>query len=162
MKNSTALCSAFLLVASIAFAQRQSGSQLPSQLLQNNDGQSNVTLLGNDHNQSSFISAFEQNGDKSATPQLHVRNDAAQLEDALETYPNPSNGLFKLRLPENIQIISIEVYDLTGELVFVDKGNALDVPQDKTVDISAEEGAIFIVLVRTPTKVYAERISVIR
>jgi hypothetical protein len=163
MKNTTTILSSLMLVAATAFAQPQTENLLPAQQFISTENPGPLALLGSNGNTGNvLISEFEQNGDKGAHQQMHVRTDPANLEPALEVYPNPSNGLFKLKLPEGVQILSIEVYDMSGKLVFIDKGNVLDVPQDKTIDMSAEDGAVYTVLVRTPLKVFVNRISVIR
>lgn len=163
MKNSATLFSGLLLAAATAFAQPQKSMQLPTQQIQAAETPGVLALLGsNENTNNTLVSAFEKNGDTGANQQLHVITDPGNLEPALEAYPNPSHGLFKLKLPEGVEILSIEVYDMSGKLVFVDNGNVLDVPQDKTIDMSAEDGAVFTVLVRTPSKVFVDRISVIR
>ena len=69
-------------------------------------------------------------------------------EKAIETihiFPNPTNGVFNISIPENINIKSISIYSIDGKLI--DKNNYSFVR--KHLDISGLEAGSYIINIET-------------
>jgi hypothetical protein len=93
------------------------------------------------------------------TIQLNLPEEVKTREMALEVYPNPSKGLFTIRIPEtNQQILAIEVFDLTGKNRYTDRQFNLDKPLEKDIDITALETGVYILRVVFEENVLVQRI----
>lgn len=62
--------------------------------------------------------------------------------EKMEVYPNPSNGIFNIKLTENSKAEVFEVYDVIGNLISVNKSNI--VSNEMRITINAEDGVYFI------------------
>lgn len=66
-------------------------------------------------------------------------------------YPNPSDGLFHINKPSNIQITEIRVFDLFAHLVYQSRTGSTD------INLSGFDPGIFFVELTTPYKTYRAR-----
>lgn len=74
----------------------------------------NVTVIGDDTGGVVFIPEFGKSNE--ATKQ-------ESLEDEVNVYPNPSNGVFSVEMPHSEKPYQLSVYDLTGKEVYSDQTN---------------------------------------
>ncbi len=160
MKTTTSLLGSLLLAATTAFAQ-QNTLTAPQQFGAASPETTPFTLLGSTNiENSNTVADFEKNVDDGVFFQLQTNELEADLGSKINTYPNPSNGFFTLSLPENLDVLSIEVYDFTGRLVFVDKGKVYTKPLKREVDLSANSSGSYILVVRTNSHVYNQKLII--
>jgi len=74
---------------------------------------------------------------------------------AFSVYPNPSDGLFLVENLKNFKIDKIEVYDVLGRLVLVEKGDKFS----GTLDLGNQtDGAYFLKISTDSGELFSQRI----
>jgi hypothetical protein len=82
------------------------------------------------------------------------------LNTALDVYPNPSNGVFTLKLNAGSRVSGqVEVIDVTGRVVFSQDVDLIG-RQNMSIDISKCSKGIYTVLLKTANGNAARRISI--
>lgn len=71
-----------------------------------------------------------------------LSNENFELEN-ISVYPNPSNGVFNISMG-NVNVTSIEVYDLMGKLI-IPKINGITIDNQTTIDLSSAAKGIYFV-----------------
>jgi PKD repeat protein len=85
----------------------------------------------------------------------------ASLDNTINVYPNPSNGVFGIKMSNNEQVTAINVYSVIGAKVLTQK-------YDKTlqafypIDLSAEKSGIYLINVTTTTGTYSAKVTISR
>jgi hypothetical protein len=80
------------------------------------------------------------------------------IQAALEVYPNPSNGVFTVKLPEQITVSEILLYDLTGRIVQQRKGDAVLATSGTRIDLSEQQNGMYLLVLRNGTYTFVHRI----
>jgi len=81
------------------------------------------------------------------------------LNDHLNVFPNPSDGLFYIDLGGDIQYkANLEVLDLSGRCVLQKEMNATISSADITIDMTANPKGFYTIKVTTGTAVYTKQI----
>ncbi len=80
------------------------------------------------------------------------------IQASLEVYPNPSNGVFTLKLPEQITVSEISIYDLTGRIIQQSKGDALLATSATRIDLSAHEKGLYLLVLRNGSDTFVHRL----
>lgn len=90
---------------------------------------------------------------------LEIRDNEEEQEvdtadEEVEVYPNPTNGSFKVFMPESIKRENsyFELYDINGLLVFC--GNIYDVETD--IDIGCYPAGVYLLRIRNGDDVVSE------
>ncbi|MES2654099.1 MAG: immunoglobulin-like domain-containing protein [Bacteroidota bacterium] len=99
---------------------------------------------------------------------VNVVANSSSVEDVLNAnnivaiYPNPSNGLLKLKLFEALtDDVNIKVYNAVGGLAKTITINKNDLVE-KQIDLSAFANGVYLIQVETNNKVYTHKISVVK
>jgi hypothetical protein len=71
-------------------------------------------------------------------------------------YPNPSNGLFNIRINQYVGKVTIEVVDLNGRLVY--SQNNTDFNVEKSIDMSQFQSGMYIVKVNNNQVNFSQKI----
>jgi len=86
--------------------------------------------------------------------------DVINMDGFMSVYPNPSNGIFNLRLlsaqAENIQV---SVFDMLGKLVQQQEINGRNL-QANELDLSVQPKGFYVLKVQTGDKMYTKRIQI--
>lgn len=80
--------------------------------------------------------------------------------DALEIYPNPSNGNFNIVLPKTLsnQLLKMDIADITGKIVF----SKMMLPNEfHTMNLSLENG-MYVVSLFAEDQVYVTKLNVVK
>lgn len=101
---------------------------------------------------------FEKNGVGEVPLQLHTKEWVADLDQSLEVYPNPGNGLFNVRAINGQTISAIEVYDITGKRVQISTSNVFEEPLEREVDLTNHHEGVYIILVKQGDTAHALRV----
>jgi hypothetical protein len=162
MKRSI-LFSAVLLTATCTFGQQSETVTETSAIeITTLDDTFHPQLTVHVPNQSTLITpVYDKIRDNGEKPKgvLNLVEEVKDRELAMEVYPNPNAGIFKIRLPETDQRIkAIEIFDLTGKIRYADTQFLLDKPLDKEIDISGFENGAYILRVILEDHVLVERI----
>jgi len=79
--------------------------------------------------------------------------------DSISIYPNPNNGEFTLELVLNIKSdLLINVYRISGQLIFSEKINDIDGAYSRQIDISDQYGGIYYAQIITVRGVLVSKI----
>ena len=70
----------------------------------------------------------------------------------LQIWPNPSNGTFHIRIPQYTELL--EVYDMSGKRVFVQKG----ISNTQTMDVTLETAGLYLLRLTTKDVVITKRL----
>ena len=160
MKTTTTILGSLLLAATAAFAQ-QSTLTAPQQFGGTTPETGQFTLLGNQGNdEPKTVGHFEKNVEDEIFHEILATAQLADLDANIIIYPNPSSGFFTLSLPENLNVLSVEVYDFTGRLVFVDKGSVYTKPLKREVDLSAQSSGSYILVLRTESNIFNQKLII--
>ncbi|MCC6371249.1 MAG: T9SS type A sorting domain-containing protein [Bacteroidia bacterium] len=95
------------------------------------------TVLGTDNNGCVGKTAFTQS--VSACVDIHSHTSS----EGMSLYPNPCKGKFTLLMSDNIEPLSIDVFDITGQRV-----NHFRNESDNTVDMSKQEKGVYFVVLK--------------
>ena len=63
-------------------------------------------------------------------------NETASNKDVFVVYPNPSKGLLNIKFTNSNEVYDINVYDVSGKLVFTQANNKLNHDKIGTFDLS--------------------------
>ena len=66
---------------------------------------------------------------------------------AITVYPNPSNDVITLSNPQNINLVSISIYDITGRLILSKDLQAAS--QESTIDIGALQSGNYLLFIKS-------------
>ncbi len=80
------------------------------------------------------------------------------IEASLEVFPNPSNGVFAVKLPEQITVSEISIYDLTGRIIQQRKGDAALATSGTRIDLSEQQNGMYLLVLRNGTDTFVHRI----
>jgi hypothetical protein len=80
------------------------------------------------------------------------------IQASLEVYPNPSNGVFTVKLPEQITVSEISIYDLTGRIVQQRKGDAVLATSGTRIDLSEQQNGMYLLVLRNGTDTFVLRL----
>ena len=78
-------------------------------------------------------------------------------DGSLTLYPNPSNGIFQLGLQNDIEIRSIKVYNLMGQLIYQEQLNSMHISNYK-IDISDHKNGVYYLSVETPNVLISKKL----
>jgi hypothetical protein len=101
---------------------------------------------------------FEKNGVGEVPIQLHTKEWVADLEQSLEVYPNPGNGLFTVRAINGQAITGVEVYDITGKRIQISTSTVFEDPLEREVDLTNHHEGVYIILVKFGQTAHALRV----
>jgi hypothetical protein len=89
-----------------------------------------------------------------------INNLSPLLNTALDVYPNPSNGIFTLKLNAGSRVSGqVEVTDVTGRIVFSQDVDLIG-QQNVSMDLSKYSKGIYNILLKTANGNAAKRISI--
>jgi hypothetical protein len=78
-----------------------------------------------------------------------------------QVFPNPSNGKVKIRVPDNMNVESITVYDNSGRVVWYQSGaDSKMALTEHQVDLSTLSSGSYLVMLNVGAKIISERILV--
>jgi hypothetical protein len=80
------------------------------------------------------------------------------IQASLMVYPNPSNGVFTVKLPEQITVSEISIYDLTGRIVQQRKGDAVLATSGTRIDLSEQQNGMYLLVLRNGTDTFVHRL----
>jgi hypothetical protein len=87
---------------------------------------------------------------------------AINANNILAIYPNPSNGILKVKLYENTNAdVTVKVYNSVGALAKTLTLNNKDL-SEKQLDLTGFANGVYLVQVETEGKVYTHKISVVK
>ena len=66
---------------------------------------------------------------------------------AIKVYPNPANDVITLSNPQNINLRSVSIYDMTGRLIITK--DLQDASQQSTIDISALQSGNYLLFIKS-------------
>jgi hypothetical protein len=87
-------------------------------------------------------------------------NNVMNIDKLMSVYPNPSNGLFNMRLADaQSQDVRVLVYDMLGKVVHQQtmKGNNLQVQE---LDLTGSPKGFYLLRVQSGDQVYSRKIQV--
>jgi Zn-dependent metalloprotease len=71
------------------------------------------------------------------------------LENAINVFPNPSNGLFTLQKTNSIDLVNATIYDINGRVIkTIDLKN---MPDNKTIDLSSAASGLYFMSITSKT-----------
>ena len=88
--------------------------------------------------------------------------DAINANNILSIYPNPNNGMVKMKMYENtLNDVTVKVYNAIGGLakIITIKNNDLT---EKQIDLSSFADGVYLIQIESADKVYTHKISVIK
>jgi PA domain/Secretion system C-terminal sorting domain len=74
--------------------------------------------------------------------------------DAVKVYPNPSNGIYNLKIDKFVGKVTIQVVDINGRMVY----NQTNENSEKTIDLSAFQSGIYVLKVTGNDLNYSEKL----
>jgi hypothetical protein len=77
---------------------------------------------------------------------ISLNNNQVNTHSTFKVFPNPTNGIFKVNLPDNETIKSFEIVDYTGKIIFSGKNNKEHILK---FDLSDYKSGIYFVKVIT-------------
>ncbi|NOX46671.1 MAG: T9SS type A sorting domain-containing protein [Chlorobi bacterium] len=81
------------------------------------------------------------------------------VDESLNIFPNPSNGIFNLKTGKNISgEIQFDVVDVNGKTIFSGKLNANNQNASKTIDLTGKPKGVYFVNVRAGGKAYSRKL----
>ena len=79
----------------------------------------------------------------------------------LVIYPNPSEGLFKLKMDFNkVEDLNIKVFDLSGKLVHLKEFRNIGIGLEHDIDLTGFERGIYQLLLKTDSGLYNKTIVI--
>ena len=102
------------------------------------------------------------------TRTVNVISNATSIEDAinanniLSIYPNPNNGMVKMKMYETtLNDVTVKIYNTIGGLAktITIKNNDLT---EKQIDLSSFASGVYLIQIESENKVYTHKISVIK
>lgn len=126
-----------------------SNLQNPSGITYQTQGTYNVTLTVSNDNGSNTVVKEDY---------ISVSPDGVATinESDFTVYPNPSNGIFKINIPEHSRCKNIAVYSAEGKEIFSKKINGTG--NIEKVDVSKAPKGVYFVKIYTTTKVITKKI----
>jgi hypothetical protein len=91
-----------------------------------------------------------------AGPNCTLSVDYFNNPELFRVYPNPSNGLFNIRINQYVGKVTIEVVDLNGRLVY--SQNNTDFNVEKSIDMSQFQSGMYIVKVNNNQVNFSQKI----
>ena len=91
-----------------------------------------------------------------AGPNCTLAVDYFNNPELFRVYPNPSNGLFNIRINQYVGKVTIEVVDLNGRLVY--SQNNTDFNVEKAIDMSQFQSGMYIVKVNNNQVNFSQKI----
>lgn len=82
------------------------------------------------------------------TPNTISIDNAEKTNYEISVSPNPSTGIFNLDFNKSIDLAKIEVFSITGQLVYSEESNE-KISQFKSLDLSSLENGIYMLKVKT-------------
>jgi extracellular elastinolytic metalloproteinase len=76
--------------------------------------------------------------------------------DAIKIYPNPTNGLFNVKINQFVGKVTIQVVDINGRLILDLKDNNFNV--EKTIDLSGFQSGVYLVKVTSEEANFTQKI----
>ncbi|MFA9213773.1 MAG: T9SS type A sorting domain-containing protein, partial [Candidatus Methylacidiphilales bacterium] len=114
------------------------------------------------------IRDLSNNISKPITRTVNVVASTSSVEDAINAnnilaiYPNPSNGILKVKLFEATNAdVTVKVYNSVGALAKTITLNNKDLTE-KQLDLTGFANGVYLVQVETEGKVYTHKISVVK
>ncbi|WP_223601186.1 reprolysin-like metallopeptidase [Chryseobacterium sp. GVT01B] len=107
-----------------------------------NDGSETVTIPNITTTQARIMVAAETNVFYNINPinftitQTLGVNETASNKDVFVVYPNPSKGLLNIKFTNSNEVYDMNVYDVSGKLVFTQANNKLNHDKTGTFDLS--------------------------
>ncbi len=99
-------------------------------------GNSNITVTANDGVGGTVDDLFVFT--------INVANGVNELTNILDIYPNPTTGKLFIDTDKNADIIFVEIYDVTGKLIYNEKVN-----QNYVIDISNQSKGIYLLKLKS-------------
>lgn len=150
-----------LLAATPTIAQHQQYAMPPQEIrTEVSEINSFVLLKDNEWDDEALQSALEKNGEGELPISMNDLEIEFTRELAPEIYPNPSGGLFKVRIPAGLEVQSIEIYDFMGKLIYREHGNVLFGAIEREMDMVKEKAGTYIILFRTANRTFTEKIVI--
>ncbi|MCF8429873.1 MAG: T9SS type A sorting domain-containing protein, partial [Bacteroidia bacterium] len=88
--------------------------------------------------------------------------DAINANNILSIYPNPNNGLVKMKMYEtSLNDVTVKIYNAIGGLAktITIKNNDLT---EKQIDLSSFASGVYLIQIEAADKVYTHKISVVK
>jgi hypothetical protein len=118
-------------------------------------GNNMINLATGQPNCNPFIPpGFPQNLSPAAVTFNGVNNNCVPAinDGSLKIFPNPSNHLININVPNAIQPYSVDLYSIIGQRV-------LETYNQKTIDVSNLSNGIYIIKVRQQGKTWVNKIA---
>ncbi len=100
----------------------------------------------------SLRSSLNEEWEEEVTDVDHVDSNLSLIE----IYPNPCYGILFVKLPENVQSVRIEIYNLSGKKV----KSYTDINNDSVLDVSSLSKGNYVFNIITANKVYSRKIVI--
>jgi hypothetical protein len=95
-------------------------------------------------------------------PNATAIEDAINANNILSIYPNPNNGMVKMKMYETtLNDVTVKIYNTIGGLAktITIKNNDLT---EKQIDLSSFASGVYLIQIESADKVYTHKISVIK
>ena len=66
---------------------------------------------------------------------------------AITMYPNPANDVITINNPQNINLMSVSIYDITGRLIITK--DLQSASQERTIDIGALQSGNYLLFIKS-------------
>lgn len=107
--------------------------------------------------------SFEGCGFNFSTAPVAVSEDQETTnKEAIQIYPNPTNGSINIQLPEHMfsVLVTIMITDATGRIIYEDRRSSITAPIN--VDLSQMPTGLYFVTISDNSRIETKRVSVIR
>lgn len=86
---------------------------------------------------------------------------ALTLNEALMTiYPNPTNGMLNIHLPNGMNDMTLEVIDLRGQLVFNERNLSISRDETHSIDVSSLANGVYFIKLFSGSELIVRKISI--
>jgi hypothetical protein len=83
----------------------------------------------------------------------HNNNDIS-----MNIFPNPTNGLLNIEIQAKDKVTELAIYDMIGQLVYLDKNIPAGNKFQKTIDLSNETKGVFLLTIKNGEQIYTQRV----
>lgn len=88
---------------------------------------------------------------------LLLNTDSNVLDKKLTLFPNPTSGVFEIKMETQFQDVDVELYDSNGRIVFKNKFNSSST-NSKAIDISSLSNGVYFLKVKNDEFTQTEKI----
>ncbi len=91
-----------------------------------------------------------------AGPNCTLAKTSFEQKDMFRVYPNPSNGIFNIRIAEYVGKVNFQVTDLNGRVVF--ESNTANFELEKSLDLNGLQSGMYLLKIATPEASHVQKI----